>query len=481
MGTVLVWVFMAVVVSVAIRGLRDQGLNDRIWREAAARLGLEFVPEVWPLRGRALRGAREAVRVEVTEVGRGKSTGSRLVVESLDVDARLELTRESVFRQIDKLLTGDDVLTGDESFDRAVHVRGEPALALAVLGEDTRARVLALVANRSAEVREQRFTLLLESVDLSTQDLVQDAGDAIELVQELALPKAQVPEALARHARAEARPEVRLRMLEVLTARFPKSAQALQALQESLADSDARVRFFAATHGVGAPVIEALRELVNDSLQDASRRIAALNHLVAAFPDEDHSALLSSLLDRAEPALRQAAAAIVGLRKDRRHFESLRNLALYGSPELQAAGALALGLLGDLRAESTLLGLLLTDAPVAQEAAAHALGELGTLRAVERLRELTPGLTARAAVREAALLAIRRIQARHSVADGGSLSLVGEHGLEGAVSVAESPGAVSVVDPLHEDAPGSVARGPGEEAPSASARPALSVSERLRG
>lgn len=432
-------------VAVAVGRLVEQREGDRIWGEVARRLGLRHEGGIWPVSNRRLDGAFEELTVEIREVRRGREYVPRVSVRGPGIDPRLELSEEGLTRQLERLLGGGDIETGDEAFDRALNVQGDAAAALAALAEEQRAELLEIARHFHLELSARRLTVTLPRPIDGPDELVRCTYSLVSLARALALPKEGVAEALARGAATDSNPRVRRRLVEMLNERFPTHAATLGALAAALRDPDDQVRTFAMLHGQSAEATAALAERAVDRRETPQRRMDALRALVGRQGEKVAlSGVLSSLLECSEVPLQVEAAAIVGAERLGQHFEALRNLALYASPEAQRAAALALGILGEARAESTLLGLLLRDDAGVQEAAARALGETGTLRAVQPLRYLLAGTLSRFMVRDAAQVAIARIQQRSGCAEAGSLALADAEVEAGAVSVSSEGGAVSL-------------------------------------
>jgi hypothetical protein len=166
---------------------------------------------------------------------------------------------------------------------------------------------------------------------------------------------------------------------------------------------------------------------------------------------------LQALLERAPTSDAAAAALRVALNDSDERVRVLAARRSAGAESQEALLALsaskdddvcrevaeALVAVADPRVEPALVELLSRPADAVRAAAARSLGRVGSIAAVEPLLVLTKGALFGGAARDAARDAVRRIQERLGDADAGRLSLA-EAGNEGAVSLAEPEGALSL-------------------------------------
>jgi HEAT repeat protein len=409
----------------------------RVWREAAALLGLGGP-------GSRLMGRRGAYQVSLQQ--RVKRKQSRRIQLSISVQGPLPFAADLVIRSVADLSWGEKrprVLTGDDDFDREVSLRGNGAGVFALAGTKARKLLRALV--------DEGGSLLGGKLEFDgSHDDAAGIFHSTELLCAVAalLDAASTSGAalLLENVETDALPQVRAGSLRALTALHPKSPKLARGVAAALRDSDPTIQFAAAALAPAESARPVLVALLADPRLRQDDRAAALQAMLDRFGYQDVQPLISAAWDSPYENLRVLAVQASGEAHDQSGFD--RFCALTTSKHLSTclAAVATLGQLGDPRAEPVLIGLLDHLSDEVRVAAIRALGCVGTVRAVEPLLALTRGLL-HGEVRAAARAAVVLVQARLGETEAGLVSLaqVSEH--EGAVSVAPGGGEVSVAAP----------------------------------
>jgi len=316
--------------------------------------------------------------------------------------------------------TGDDVLTGDTAFDDVVEVRGEPSILLALLDREIRQRVAEFVG-LDGRLEEGRLASCARS-SFSSGELVRSLRLGLWLARELSSPGGGVCERLARNAKSDPHPGVRLWNLSQLHEQFGDSGEAEEASRVDLVDPSPWVRLAAARFlkAEGLPVLE---HLVLDRAAPEGAAVEAVA-LVAARCSADHAGplLLTALKMRSGEPRRQAVQELgrIGYAPSR---GALMVLLERADPRTAAAAAGALAALHDQGAERALLKALESEARELRGAAIRALGTVGTAAAVEPLLAFLAGRRLDGETRQGIREAVAAIQSRLAGAAAGQLSL----------------------------------------------------------
>ncbi len=414
------------------------------WTQVANELGLQYRAPRWT-QPREMDGRFDGCVVQVSIVmkgGKQKVPFTRYEIHSPKIPPGLALASESGWRSFTKLFVGEDVRTGAVAFDGQVHVRGAgEAEVLATLGPEAR-RQVAELTERGATMEAGTFRLDVRGATSDPEQLrsmVQTFCQAAHALEQEAEP---VSSRLVGRFSSEPNAAVRLRILQVLAAHYPNSAELEFVTEAGLDDSDGEVRLSAALLSKGARARECLEALVRGDRGRADEVGAkALERLVGFHGDLDLAALTTSALQSPALALQRAGLRLAGSRRDRSQLEAVLTLALSADEGIREGVARALGNLQEPSSEPVLIRLLSDDSDSVQLAAAKALETVGTLTAVEALLPLSKPITGKGGVRDAARDAVRAIQSRHSVGGSGGLSLVDPSPVSGAVSLTEPEGA----------------------------------------
>jgi hypothetical protein len=181
---------------------------------AARRFGLE-------VRSPAILAGRIST-VEVTVRRREHETEARwhATLEAPWIPEGFALSAESVLSEMKKSITGEDILTFDELFDRWVSVRGRTEEAIAILDHGARRRILELLP-RELRVKSGRIHLVWTTrksaipSDLCAKDL----RVAVALARRLSIVRGAFVDRLAENAKREPHARVALRNLALLLGR----------------------------------------------------------------------------------------------------------------------------------------------------------------------------------------------------------------------------------------------------------------------
>jgi hypothetical protein len=436
-------IFFALALVFALVQAIRQSKAKRAWQAAAAELGLEITPRGLFSHDQ-MHGQVDGISVRLEEAKRDKGGTTRLDVYLPDVvPPDLRLWAEGARSRVAAVLLGEtDVQTGDELFDAKVHVRGEEVEVLARLGEATRRALRSVLPERKATVESGALTLEWSGIVTEASTFVSAVRELTQVARLLCLDEGGVPAALARNAVSDSNAQVRLRNLDVLCRKYPRSETARTAAERALNDPDRHIRLRAAQFLPGETAGAVLSALVR-SPGNPSMRAEALRDLARKCEYAEISATVQVALDSAEEELQQEAVKVIARAGDHAKVDALGALAATASSPLAETLAEALGRLGGSGAEEALLHLLAHQSDRVRCQAAQALGAVGTVRAVEPLLPLTRRLL-EGDLRQAAREAVRRIQSRLGAVEAGRLAVVEDQG--GAVSLAAPVGAVAVVE-----------------------------------
>jgi HEAT repeat protein len=329
--------------------------------------------------------------------------------------------------------TGDDVLTGDTVFDDLVEVRGEPSILLALFDREIRQKVSEFVGLGGRLVTGQLSCCTPTS--FSPGEVVRSLRLGLWLARELSSPGGGICERLARNAKTDPLPGVRLWNLLQLHEQFPETREAREASQEDLKDPSPWVRL-AAGRFLKDEGLEAFEHLAQDRAVPESAAAEAVALLAARCPaDRAGPFLVTALKTHSGEARRQAVKELgrIGHRPAR---GPLLVLLEHADPGTAAAAAAALARLGDATAERALLKAMETDARELRLAAVRALGTVGSAASVEPLLAFLGSRRLDAETRQVIHNAVGAIQSRLAGAEAGQLSLAATSPGSGWLSVA---------------------------------------------
>jgi hypothetical protein len=293
---------------------------------------------------------------------------------------------------------------GDERFDACFRLGSLEAGALAPLDAATRDLLLGVRKRRETfRLVNGRLLLLLPPGTLTPERLAAGVDAAVAFAQRLAAIAADVPAALARNAREDRSPAVRLKNLEELAEHFPTVPVTRETLGALRGDPEPDVRLLAAILSRDQG-FETLVASLRAPHLDGDLLLRALVHLVTSFGSERTRPVIASILDGGPDSLREGA--LLAIREA-------------GSPAWEdlAIGALAL------------------EAPEVRRAAIGALARIGTkasippLRAIERDEPLD-------LLQNAATVAAAQIRERLTDAAAGQIALADDGGA-GRLSLAD--------------------------------------------
>jgi HEAT repeat protein len=425
-------------------------LISKIWADAARAVGMGDVScngVVHP----KMTGVADGFDVTVESDTRKKR---RRTVIRISGAARLpqdlHLGREGIGTTIGKLFEGEDIQLGDEEFDRAVLLRGDPATSLALMAAETRGAVLRGVSYGSVLSRGELCREIDHEITNGTE-LENLLRSQLKLAGCLT-PEHPVPDQLAINAREDPNPKVRLRNLEVLVASFPDSPVTRTAQRDALAD---------------------LRSLAADPTKSddlASRAVAAMG---AAIPFDFCRALLDPAHIDAFPRRTLVAARAISRMADlaesdrRSRATALAGVLAAAHDELGAAAAEAIGATGDETDQPALIEALAHKYSPVREAAANGLKQIGTAAAVAPLHALVAASPLNLGLRILVADVIDAIKARLIGATEGQVALA--DGEAGQLAITDgTPGLLTLAE-AERTSPASTGRT--EEPSSAPARP----------
>ena len=230
---------------------REKGRFPRSsqWLRRARQLGLQ---EDRTVEAFTLRGKVGGVWCVVERQRRSASSQPPAGQEKLDwrwsvsmtglqLEGRLTVSAETTMSGLAKLVTGQDILTGDAVFDGAALVRGEPAYALAVLSHNVR-RTLAVALSRGVRIGADGLSWGFWDRTLPRRVLSRIRQLAV-LAERLALDDEKVHAGLLRNAVRDPMPEVRRRNLQAVAGdqAVPPSPAVVQAAVAAAAADDERL------------------------------------------------------------------------------------------------------------------------------------------------------------------------------------------------------------------------------------------------
>ena len=332
------------------------------WLRRARQLGLRRDPSVslWRNAPRSnvtdlvLRGSIAGFG---TEVGRRRRSGElqppreqweldwcwSIGLTGLDLQGRLTLAPETSLTGLGKLVTGQDILTGDREFDELALVRGEPAYALAVLSEPVR-RTIALALSRGVRFVPDGISWIFWDRSLPRRILSRARNLAI-LATRLRLDEEGVRRGLQRNAVRESLIPVRRRNLEELAALLGPPTPA--SLQAALA---AAATYHDDLVSAAAPLLA--RALRYDVLRLDELGERTLVCLLRFGPDEQVLPVIDHLARRGTawclPALCQAASSLLRGRRRQAAQEARERITAREKGSLPQGGLSLVGEGGDL-------------------------------------------------------------------------------------------------------------------------------------
>jgi len=429
-------------------GLNSVKERRRQWRYAAEKLGLSLVQGGW-LSSDEIVGQADGfdVRLDTFTRGSGKNsqTYTRIVVEGGGLPHNLELRGEGLGSTLTKFFQGEDIQIDDARFDEDLLIKGDEALAVALLGDEAR-RLTSHLIEQGGLVRDGQVYYEERGTMGDAREITQWLRYLRQLAGELTMRDRRIEGLLSRNAMTDNNPAVRRRNLALLMREYPRHEVTQKAAHAALTDPHPVVSLQASIF-LGDEGLGRVLDLVADARTPQSARTHALSYLGSRTPTAEVLAVLLQVAD--DQDLVVAGKAIEQLGKVR-HRACLGTLLRRAGQTKNAVFltriADGLGVFADTQAQQPLLVMLVHDETMVRVAAARALGTCGTVAAVEPLLKHTRGFFTDGDLKRAAQQAIAQIQSGLSDAASGGLSLTEPDKDAGALTVTEDPGALSLTD-----------------------------------
>jgi hypothetical protein len=411
--------------------------------------------EVW--RASARKGGLGRITGESTVTGWSgplrlqiDTTGGDIPATRLQADcpagfwAPVSLRRRSETDGIRYLFASPEVETGDARFDAVFRVSADsegPSETVAAVFDSTLRRALIGLLLDDATVALDHGRLLVQIPPTGQVDAVAAVVRHMVAAAGRLAVRLDVPHALARNAREDHDPAVRLNCLRQLRGAFADDALTETTVRAALQDRAATVRVAAAL-ALGPEGVPTLRQVAESSDEDADdlSRARAVGALGAVLPVADTGAILERAIRARWPETARACLDVLGRSGSADAVPLVTRVMVTDSGDLAPVAARALMSLPAASAEPQILAALECEVPGLRVAAAEALGRVGTVAAVpalERTAEEHPGA---GDLPEVARAAVARIHSRLvgaapgqlslSVPESGDLSLAGDDGGE---------------------------------------------------
>lgn len=330
-------------------------------------------------------------------------------------------------------LSGDVATTGDATLDESCSIKGRPGYLAAVLDEETREALMRAVGVRGLTI-QSRIISITESMDANTRVLRRAVALMVTLAKALQVPTDE-RRTLLDNALNEKNSGVGIRAAYELWRSYPDSAEAKQLDREGLTCQKPWLAIATAQRFAGQDSVETLLAIVSNSRIHGVFRVRALGALVDKGLNNEVQASLAALVPRSSgelfASLIKALAGTpmrpsVDVLRTRAHSLGLEaRMAIIEIATVYGPGAVPLlnQLLYDRRESLTLKAI-------------EALGRLPSMESVAALERFTAnsGVTK---LRDAAKDTIKEIQ-EYLDRNRGSLSLVDDGALEGALSTSEA-------------------------------------------
>jgi hypothetical protein len=417
------------------------------WRSVAEEVGVHGIDEVSLKRGNLrLEGRIRHCAVRIERILHSKHASSTDVV----VRGNSGMTLRPEERYARSKEREREIELGDEAFDAAVEIHGAPDRVRALLDVETRVAVrrmlLGLVDGPTGQPVPTAAAIALLAGELVAQfpdqptppapwQLKQALQALLDLSERFQRPS-NVAERLARTLEVEPHWRVRLRGLELLATSYPKDPATRAAARHALADALPEIRLEAAI-ALGDDGVPALLEIARlEGVEDATAA-RAIDALGDRFPAESRESALHQALRLRRLHTADACIQALGRGGGAAAVRRLAKVLAVETGPLAVAAAKALGTAGagSQEAESALLSALAKDLPDLVVPAVEALGHVGSARAVLPIQEAAARYGSHTEVRRAARQAVAEIQARLPGATPGQLSIAEAEA--GALSLAD--------------------------------------------
>jgi hypothetical protein len=426
--------------------IREKRRTRRRWAESARKAGMTDVEEergLWSKRLFTARAGSHEVRFE--RYARLKDDhGVRAVIAG---DSGLTLRAEKSVVAVERALGAREIELGEEAFDAAVFVEGEPAVLRAVLDVETRRRlrllveghipVRGLVEGLPAHAAVVDGDLVIE-VQFPDDEVLRRRMEAVmeeplALATRLKRPPSLI-KGLVESLRTETEWRLRRETLRLMAETFPNHSATREVLQRACEDEHQEVQLEAALNLFDSVGQATLLQIASRETADDAVAAKAISSLGRALPLERALATLAQALRTRRLLTARACVDVAAEWGGPQAMDVLAKVAQLEGGDLALAAVRALGrsYFAGRAAEAALIHALAGEPHELRLAAAESLGRAGSAAAVLPLQEAEErdnGL--RKAVREA----VARIQARASGTPG-QLSLAA--GGEGQVSLADA-------------------------------------------
>jgi HEAT repeat protein len=376
---------------------------------------------------------------DTDDSGDRRERGTYVTIEAPDGGlVSLTLQPETASTARAKKRGAREIETGDEDFDADFYVTGPATAVRAVLDGDTRRLLSSLLVEVDLTMANGtlhgRVPLLATTSHPGPPDALLPRALPLMLAAARRLVRpADLPAALARNAKADPQPGVRMHNLLTLLRDYPDGPATPAALRAACDDASDDVRVRAAM-ALGAEGQDTLLDVATCGYAEdgpMARSVVALGDRLSG--PQLHTILSHALRTRRLDSGRACLSAL-GRRAGPEDTAALARVLAVERGDLAVAAAQALAETGDAAALEPLLSALTRDRPAVQAAAAESLGRVGTARAILPLKDLE-SRSRDDVIRRAARQAVASIQARLPGASPGQLSLADAD--TGALSLAE--------------------------------------------
>ena len=306
MDTLLLVLAVPLVTAVAVLNRRNAG---RSWREAAANLGLSLASWSGP-GGRKLIGhiGTAEIQVDTISVPRtrdGKAAPWTRIRASTDIPKSLTVGGETFWQRWNAEHGTETTEMAGVAFDDHVIVRGSIPEIFALLNAENRAQFRELEKQFRTCVLDGTVQLEHPGISKEPEELARRVRDVARLAMALSSHGPSIADRLGANVVTDSNPLVRLRNLEVLLERYPKTASAQLACEHAMGDRSYGVSVLAACH-CGPDGFPTLERVLFDEKASLEPRMQALEHLAENLSEEVALTMLRGLMT-SSPPMRPAA------------------------------------------------------------------------------------------------------------------------------------------------------------------------------
>jgi hypothetical protein len=375
------------------------------------------------------------LRVTLESTRHGGRRTTRIHVANELIPADLVLGAEGLATRVTKLVEGEDLLTGDQAFDAAVLVRGEPGTTLAVLDRNSRPAVLDAV-RRGVRVAAGCVSQEVSGRLETSAEVIKAVQPQIELARKLSLPTNLVGR-LSAQAHRDPVAGARSRCLGLLADRYPRNARSLDARHAALRDLTPEVRL-AAARSLGQDGEATIVALGTTPGIPEHLAVEAIQTLASQCRRDGFGEILDAAVAANRTGVARALIEHLDAETAHRLTPRLTELLAGDDPELAINAAGALATAADIAGEGVLLAALARADASARLSIVAALGRIGSAAAVRRLHTVVEAHPLELALRRAATSAIAAIQQRLTGAEPGQVALT--DGAAGDLSILDERG-----------------------------------------